>query len=42
MLGWLARQADVLRRRAGGLGFGTRLFLALVVALVLVGAPGTS
>lgn len=40
MLGWLARQADVLRRRAGELGFGARLFLALVVALVLVGGAG--
>jgi diguanylate cyclase (GGDEF)-like protein len=40
MFGWLARQADVLRRRAGELGFGARLFLALVVALVLVGGAG--
>lgn len=40
MLGWLARRTDVLRRRVGELGFGARLFLALVVALTLVGAAG--
>lgn len=36
----LARRTDSLRRRGGALGFGLRLFLALVVALALVGAAG--
>jgi diguanylate cyclase (GGDEF)-like protein len=40
VLGWLTRRTDPLRRRIGGLGFGARLFLALVVALALVGAAG--
>jgi hypothetical protein len=40
MLSWLARRTESLRRRLGGLGFGARLFLALVVALALVGAAG--
>src|SRR6266516_1434452 len=40
MLKWLARRADALRRRVDALGFGPRLFLALVVALALVGAVG--
>lgn len=35
-----ARRTDSLRRRVGALGFGLRLFLALVVALALVGAAG--
>jgi len=35
-----ARRTDSLRRRVGALGFGPRLFLALVVALALVGAAG--
>jgi diguanylate cyclase (GGDEF)-like protein len=40
MFRWLARRADSLRRRVGALGFGPRLFLALVVALALVAAVG--
>ncbi len=36
----LARGTDALRRRRDALGFGPRLFLALVVALALVGAAG--
>jgi diguanylate cyclase (GGDEF)-like protein len=40
MLRWLARRTDALRRRLDALGFGPRLFLALVVALALVGAAG--
>lgn len=36
----LARRTDALRRRAGALGFGARLFLALILALALVGAAG--
>ena len=37
---WAARRADDLRRRVGALGFGTRLFLTLFVALALVGTLG--
>src|SRR6478609_1190013 len=37
---WLARRTDALRRRLDALGFGPRLFLALVVALALVGGVG--
>ena len=40
MFRWLARRTDALRRRLGALGFGPRLFLALVVALAVVGAAG--
>ncbi len=40
MFRWLARQTEPLRRRLGGLGFGARLFLSLVIALALVGAAG--
>jgi diguanylate cyclase (GGDEF)-like protein len=36
----IARRTDALRRRVDALGFGPRLFLALVVALALVGALG--
>jgi diguanylate cyclase (GGDEF)-like protein len=37
---WLIRRAATLRRRLGDIGFGTRLFLALAVALALVGGVG--
>jgi diguanylate cyclase (GGDEF)-like protein len=40
MLKSLARGTDAMRRRMKALGFGFRLFLALVVALALVGATG--
>jgi diguanylate cyclase (GGDEF)-like protein len=40
MFSMLARRADDLRRGVGALGFGTRLFLTLVVALALVGGLG--
>jgi len=40
MFKWLARRRDALRRRIDALGFGLRLFLALVVALAVVGAVG--
>ena len=36
----ISKGAIALRRRIAALGFGTRLFLALAVALVLVGAGG--
>ena len=37
---WLSRRAGALRRRAESLGFGPRLFLALLIALAVVGAVG--
>jgi diguanylate cyclase (GGDEF)-like protein len=40
MFRWLVRVTAALRRRLDALGFGLRLFLALVVALALVGAAG--
>jgi diguanylate cyclase (GGDEF)-like protein len=36
----VARGTDALRRRTEALGFGARLFLALIVALALVGTVG--
>lgn len=38
MFRWFAGRTDALRRRVNALGFGLRLFLALVLALALVGA----
>jgi diguanylate cyclase (GGDEF)-like protein len=40
MFRWVDRRTDALHRRLAALGFGARLFLALVIALVLVGALG--
>jgi diguanylate cyclase (GGDEF)-like protein len=40
MFTWLTRRADTLRRGVRSLGFGVRLFLALVIALAVVGALG--
>jgi len=40
MFRWVARRMDALRRRTDALGFGARLFLALAIALALVGATG--
>jgi diguanylate cyclase (GGDEF)-like protein len=40
MVKWSTRHVDAVRRRMGALGFGARLFLALLVALALVGAVG--
>jgi diguanylate cyclase (GGDEF)-like protein len=40
MFRWVARRPDALRRRVDALGFGARLFLALAIALALVGGAG--
>jgi diguanylate cyclase (GGDEF)-like protein len=40
MFRWLARRTEALRRRVDVLGFGARLFLALAIALALVGVAG--
>lgn len=40
MFRWVARCTDALRRRTDALGFGARLFLALAIALALVGVAG--
>ncbi len=37
---WLNRRAEALRRRVGALGFGPRLFIALLFSLAVVGAVG--
>jgi diguanylate cyclase (GGDEF)-like protein len=40
MVKWSTRHFDAVRRQMGALGFGARLFLALLIALALVGVVG--